>query len=320
MSDALPIALDAMGGDKAPDVVIAGAKLAIAEFGLDITLVGPEGLQTDGIELFVANEVIGMHEDAARSVRTKKDSTLVRAAELVRDGKASAMVSAGNTGATVASALLRMGRTKGASRPCVATPIPVPGGDPTVLVDAGAMADCKPEWLEQFARMGSVYATERFGVDNPRVGLLSIGEEPSKGNEMTKAAHQLLKDSTVNFIGNIEGRDIMSESVDVVVCDGFTGNVVLKTLEGSLRAMVSAVFGHLSELPDGGTEAVTTLLPLAEQMSPDTYGGAMLLGVDGICIISHGSSTERAIANALKVGFDMNEADLVSKIANALQA
>ncbi|MFV1989117.1 MAG: phosphate acyltransferase PlsX [Acidimicrobiales bacterium] len=320
MTESQPIALDAMGGDEAPDVVVAAAKLAVAELGITITLVGLPELETGGIPLVEASQVIAMHDDPAKSVRTKKDSSLVRAAELVRDGHASAMVSAGNTGATVASALLRMGRIKGVSRPCVATPIPVPNGMPTTLVDAGAMADCRPEWLETFARLGSVYATERFGIENPRVGLLSIGEEPSKGNELTKATYGLLQESPVNFVGNVEGRDIMSDKIDVVVCDGYTGNVVLKTLEGSLKAVVSAVFGYLSEMDDGGADAINRLVPLAEQMSPDTYGGAMLLGVNGLCIISHGSSSERALVNALKVGADMHEAGLVSKLAESLRS
>ncbi len=314
-----PIALDAMGGDKAPDVVVAAAKLAMAELGIPVTLVGLPGLATGDIPLVEASEVIAMHDDAAISVRTKKDSSLVRAAELVRDGHASSLLISGNTGSTVASALLRMGRLRGVARPCVATPIPVPNGIPTTLVDAGAMADCKPEWLETFARMGSVYASERFGIENPRVGLLSIGEEASKGNELTKAAHLLLKDSPINFVGNVEGRDIMSDAIDVVVCDGFTGNVVLKTLEGSLKAMVHAIFGHLSEMSDGGEDAITRLVPLAEQMSPDTYGGAMLLGVKGLCIISHGSSSERALINAVKVGADMHEAGLVAKLGESLK-
>ena len=176
----LPIAVDAMGGDRAPSEIVAGARQA-ADSGLPVVLVGPEGLDTSGLDLIVASEVIDMDEDPAGGVRRKKDSTLVRAAEAVRDGRASAMISAGNTGATMASALLKMGRVSGVKRPAIATPIPVPGGRPTVLLDSGANAEVQAEWLVQFAVMGSVYSHHRYGVERPRVGLLSIGEEPGKG-------------------------------------------------------------------------------------------------------------------------------------------
>ena len=235
----LPIAVDALGGDKAPDEIIAGAREAVAA-GIDVVLVGPRDLiGREGFKLIEASEVIEMHEDAASSVRNKKDSTLVRAAEAVRDGKASAMISAGNTGATMASALLRMGRIAGVKRPAIATPIPAPGTTPTVLLDAGANAEVEPEWLVQFGLMGSVYADARFGVKKPRVGLLSIGEEPGKGDTLRKQAFELFSGATnLNFIGNVEGRDIMTDKVDVVVTDGFTGNVALKTLEEIGRAHV----------------------------------------------------------------------------------
>ena len=239
----LPIAVDAMGGDRAPSEIVAGAHQA-ADAGIPVLLVGPEGLEGAGeLPVFVASEVIEMDDDPAQSVRKKRDSTLVRAAEAVRDGKASAMISAGNTGATMASALLRFGRITGVARPAIATPIPVPGGTPTVLLDAGANAEVQAEWLVQFAVMGSVYATQRFGVKNPRVGLLSIGEEPGKGDTLRKEAFELLSAAPyINFIGNVEGRDLMTDDVDVVVTDGFTGNVVLKTLEGALKTVIGALF------------------------------------------------------------------------------
>ncbi|MFM7336951.1 MAG: phosphate acyltransferase PlsX, partial [Actinomycetota bacterium] len=225
-----------MGGDKAPAEILAGAREALAA-GIEVVLVGPNDLANrEGFELIAAGEVIEMHEDAASSVRNKKDSTLVRAAEAVRDGKASAMISAGNTGATMASALLRMGRIEGVKRPAIATPIPAPGTTPTVLLDAGANAEVEPECLVQFGLMGSVYADARFGIKNPRVGLLSIGEEPGKGDTLRKEAFELLSSQAgINFIGNVEGRDIMTPEVDVVVTDGFTGNVALKSLEGALK-------------------------------------------------------------------------------------
>src|SRR5438034_1991866 len=229
-----PIAVDAMGGDHAPAEIVAGARQAAEELGVPVVLVGqPEAIgDAGGLEVIPASEVIGMHDDPAQGVRRKKDSSLVRAAEAVRDGKASAMVSAGNTGATMASALLRMGRLSGVQRPAIATPIPVPGGTPTVLLDAGANAECTPQYLVQFAQMGAVFAAERYGIAEPRVGLLSIGEEDTKGTPLVKQTNGLLRAGAgLRFVGNVEGRDIMTDAVDVVVTDGFTGNVALKTLE-----------------------------------------------------------------------------------------
>src|SRR5437660_3623820 len=297
----LPVAVDAVGGDKAPEEIVAGARRAVDELGVPVLLVGPPDRIGDplGLDVLACTEVIEMHDDPGSSVRRKKDSSLVRAAEAVRDGQASAMVSAGNTGATMASALLRMGRIKGVKRPAIATPIPVPGGTPTILLDAGANAECQPEWLVQFAQMGAVLARERYGIAEPKVGLLSIGEEAGKGNPLVKETHGLLVDAPLGaaqFVGNVEGRDIMTDEIDVIVTDGFTGNVALKTLEGGMRALVNAIIGLL-----GGAgqldEVLPTLLPLYSQVDPETYGGAMLLGVDGVCIISHGSSSNVAMLN-----------------------
>jgi glycerol-3-phosphate acyltransferase PlsX len=317
----LPIAVDAMGGDRAPGEILAGAHQA-AELGIPILLVGPEGLDGAGsLPLKVASEVIEMDDDPAQSVRKKRDSTLVRAAEAVRDGEASAMISAGNTGATMASALLRMGRITGVARPAIATPVPVPGGTPTVLLDAGANAEVQPEWLVQFAVMGSVYSTQRFGVDKPRVGLLSIGEEPGKGDTLRKEAYELLAVAPhINFIGNVEGRDLMTGAVDVVVTDGFTGNVVLKTLEGSLKTVVKALFTAFGqpEYAEAANTLMPALLPLYETLDPDTYGGAILLGVDGVCIISHGSSSARAMVNGIKCAQEMVETNMVEAIRQAI--
>ena len=288
----LPIAVDAMGGDRAPSEILAGAHEAAA-LGIPILLVGPEGLDGIGeLPLLHASEVIEMDDDPAQSVRRKRDSTLVRAAEAVRDGKASAMISAGNTGATMASALLRMGRIEGVSRPAIATPVPVPGSHPTVLLDAGANAEVQPEWLVQFALMGSVYAQQRFGVENPRVGLLSIGEEPGKGDTLRKETYELLKVATgINFIGNVEGRDLMT-------------------------ALFTA-FGQ-PEYADAANALMPALLPLYETLDPDTYGGAILLGVDGVCIISHGSSSARAMLNGIKCAQEMVETDMVGAIRKAI--
>jgi glycerol-3-phosphate acyltransferase PlsX len=322
----LPIAVDAMGGDKAPGEIVEGAVRAAAEVGA-VALVGrPEELGTDhGLEVIPASEVIAMDADPGSSVRRMKDSSLVRAAEAVRDGKASAMVSAGNTGATMASALLRMGRIKGVARPAIATPIPVPGRTPTVLLDAGANAECQPQWLVQFGQMGAVFARERYGVEKPRVGLLSIGEEASKGNPQVKETFPLLAAAELagEFVGNVEGRDIMTDDVDVVVTDGFTGNVALKTLEGGLKALVNALFGVFGATDDAKTAAdvlMPHLLPLYAQLDPDSYGGAMLLGVDGVCIISHGSSSATAVVNAVRVAAEMVEHGVVDKLRSAVTA
>ena len=319
----LPVAVDALGGDKAPAEIVEGAKQAAAA-GIPVLLVGPTDLANRGdLPLHVATEFIDMHEDPASSVRNKKDSTLVVSADLVRDGKASAMISAGNTGATMASALLRMGRIKGVKRPAIATPIPVPGSTPTVMLDAGANAEVEAEWMTQFAVMGSVYANARYGIERPRVGLLSIGEEPGKGDTLRKKSFELLSAmSDINFIGNVEGRDIMTPDVDVVVTDGFTGNVALKTLEGTMKTIVKELFASIGEpqYKEHTDALMPALLNLYSKFDPDSTGGAILLGVDGVCIISHGSSSARAMLNGIKVAKDMVECDMVGLIANALKS
>ena len=290
-----PVAVDAMGGDRAPGEIVAGARQAAKELPRPVVLVGrPEAIEAvdggaGGLEVIPAGEVIAMDEDPAQGVRRKKDSSLVRAAEAVRDGRAAAMVSAGNTGATMASALLRMGRLPGVARPAIATPIPVPGSTPTVLLDAGANAECAPAWMVQFAQMGSAFARERFGIAEPRVGLLSIGEEPAKGTTLVKEVHELLAAARgVRFVGNVEGRAIL---------EAFTASEEAKAAAQVL-------------LP--------ALAPLADQLDPDSHGGAMLLGVDGVCIISHGSSSARAIVNAVRVAHEMVERGLVDALRDAV--
>jgi glycerol-3-phosphate acyltransferase PlsX len=324
---ALPVAVDAMGGDRAPAEIVAGAKAAAEQLGVEVLLVGdPDRLGDTGkLPVLACGEVIDMHDDPASSVRTKKDSSLVRAAEAVRDGRASAMVSAGNTGAAMAAALLRMGRVKGLARPAIATPIPVPGSNPTVLLDAGANAECSPAWLVQFARMGAAFYRQRFGVADPRVGLLSIGEEPSKGTPLVKEAHALLAGGAggpgVRFVGNVEGRDLMTDAVEVIVTDGFTGNVVLKTVEGAMRFAMGAVlaaFDTDEATRAAGAVVLPPLLDLAGELDPDTYGGAVLLGTRGVCVISHGSSSARAVVNAVRVASNAVDADLVGLLGAAL--
>ena len=323
------VAVDAMGGDRAPGEVVAGARQARDEDGIDVILVGrPDALgDTGGLEVIAAEEIIEMGDDPTTAVRRKKGASVVRCAEAVRDGRASAMVSAGNTGAAMASALLRMGRIRGVQRPAIATPLPVPGSTPTVLLDAGANAECTAAWLVQFAQMGAVFFAERFGVDEPRVALLSIGEEPGKGTTLVKETHALLSAagclSVGKFIGNVEGRDVMSEGVDVVVTDGFTGNVLLKTLEGGVRFLIDTFLTAMTSTEEArqATEVLLpVLVPLNEQLDPETYGGAMLLGVDGVCVISHGSSSSRAIHNAVRVAAEMANADVVGRLAAAVRA
>jgi phosphate acyltransferase len=324
----LPVAVDAMGGDKAPGEIVEGAHRAAAEHGVSVVLVGPPEQvgDTQGLDLVPCTEVIAMDEDPAGGVRRKKDSSLVRAAELVRDGKASAMVSAGNTGATMASALLRMGRLPGVIRPCIATPLPRLGRTPAVLVDAGANAECTASMLLQFAEMGAAYASARFGTESPSVGLLSIGEEPTKGTPLVKEAHGLLADPAAagafEFVGNLEGRDLMPSPADVIVTDGFTGNVTLKTLEGSLRFLFDTMLG-VFDTDDATREAAGVLLPhllpLAAQFDPENTGGAMLLGTAGVCVISHGSSNATAMMNAILVGHECAVRGLVDHVAGAVR-
>ncbi len=324
----LPIAVDAMGGDNAPGEIVAGARRATEELGVPVVLVGRPGEMGDtgDLPIIEASEVIAMDAEPGTSVRRMKDSSLVRAAEAVRDGKASAMVSAGNTGATMASALLRMGRIKGINRPAIATPIPVPGSTPTTLLDAGANAECRPEWLVEFARMGAVYARDRFGIETPKVGLLSIGEEAGKGSPFVKESFDVLRDPAwaaatgSEWIGNVEGRDVMTPEVDVIVTDGFTGNVTLKTLEGAMKALITRLLVAI-DTDDATRAAGATLGPALDEMvtelHPDSVGGALLLGVKGVCVISHGSSSAGAMVNAIRVASEMVEVGMVDHLTAA---
>ena len=317
-----------MGGDNAPGEIIAGARRAQEEHGIPVVLVGrPEDLTDIGdLEVIEASEVIAMDAEPGASVRRMKDSSLVRAAEAVRDGRASAMVSAGNTGATMASALLRMGRISGVARPAIATLLPTPGSTPTVLLDSGANAECSPEWLVQFGQMGAVFARYRLGIERPRVALLSIGEEPGKGSPLVKEAYAAMAEAEflgAEFIGNVEGRDLLTDAVDVIVTDGFTGNVALKTAEGALKALMTALLTAMAGRPEAlaAAEVLTPELDsLYREFHPDTYGGAMLLGVRGVCIISHGSTGATAMENAIVTGAEMVRSDVVGHLAEAVAA
>lgn len=320
----LPIAVDAMGGDHAPDVVVAGAREALERFGVPVQLHGRAAQLVAAGEVPVesASEAIPMDADPTASVRRMKDASLVRACEAVRDGRAAAMVSAGNTGAAMAAALLRMGRIRGIARPAIAIPVPTPGSTPTIMLDAGANAQCQPDWLVQFGQMGAVYARLRYGVSRPRVGLMSIGEESIKGNQLVRDAHERmvrpgwLDDVDAEFIGNVEGRDLMSPDVDVVVTDGFTGNVALKALEGGLEGMVAT----LEQLSGGNDLIIKAAHRLHDELDPEKTGGAMLLGVRGVGIISHGSSSAWAITNAIRVAQEMVRAGVVDALTNAARA
>ena len=317
-----------MGGDHAPAEIVAGAQLA-ADAGIPVILVGqPDAIGETSLEVIAASEIIAMDEDPTKSVRTKKDSSLVRAAEAVRDGRASGMISAGNTGAALAAATLRMKRIKGVGRPAIATPLPqFGGGTPNILIDAGANVDCSPELLALFARMGAVYSRVRYGVEAPRVGLLSNGEEASKGSPLTKAAYPMLSEpgwqqaTGASFIGNVEGRDLLGDDVDVIVTDGFTGNVALKSLEGAAKTIIDALLGAFDSSDDarkGAELLLPALAPLYERTNPDTVGGAALVGVNGVCMISHGSSSASAILNAAKAAHELAETDLVGQLSAAL--
>jgi phosphate acyltransferase len=322
------VAVDAMGGDRAPTEVVAGA-VAAATSGIPVLLVGREPVVApllEGVDptldvgFFHADEVVAMNDDPARSVRRKKDSSLVRCAEAVRDGRAAAMVSAGNTGAAVASALLRMGRIRGVARPAIVVPLPVPGSTPTLLLDAGATVDCAPEWLVQFARMGGEYARLRYGIADPRIGLLSIGEETGKGDDLRKRTHDLLS-GLPGFVGNVEGSDLTLGRADVVVTDGFTGNVTLKALEEGLRTLLGLVVDALGLDRQAGSPAellMPVLGPGVAEFDPETFGGAVLLGIDGVCVISHGSSSARAITNAIRLASECANAGIVDHMKEAV--
>jgi phosphate acyltransferase len=327
------IAIDAMGGDRAPAEIVAGALEAVDACDVDVLLVGPANVlraQLPGnqaparVEILDASEVIAMHEEPAAAVRAKKDSSIVRAAEAVRDGRAAAMVGAGNTGATMAAALLRFGRIKGVHRPAIAIPVPVFGEDRIqLLVDAGATVDPDPEWLVEWAELARAYGRVRLGVSEPTIALLSNGEEPGKGDALRKRASELFAD-VKGFVGNVEGRDLMRRSADVIVTDGFTGNVSLKTMEGAVMGLAGLVFGVVDEPGApwaGAAEALKLrLLEAAATLVPDNTGGGMLLGVEGVCVISHGSSSATAIVNAVRVARDCVLADVVAKLRDSVAA
>jgi glycerol-3-phosphate acyltransferase PlsX len=313
------IAVDALGGDHAPDEIVAGALDAAAD-GIDVVLVGPSGLPTHGLPLVESTQVLEMDEKPAEAVRAKPDSSLVVANRLVAEGRADAVLSAGNTGAMLAAGFLELRRVKGVMRPAIAVVLPARRGA-SVLLDSGANADARPEHLLQFAHMGAIFAEEMLDRPRPSVRLLSIGEEPEKGNQLTLEAHELLAASELNFLGNLESRDLLDGGTDVVVTDGFTGNVALKLLEGTIKTLLAALREEITATTRGklgGLLIRPAARHLRERLDPDTYGGAYLLGLRGLSVIAHGNSSRRAVANAIRLAARGVEHDVVGRLAARL--
>ena len=329
MPEKVTIAVDALGGDNAPGVVLEGVELALAaDQDLTVILCGPD----DVVSPFAAahdrcvaqptTEAISMGEHPAQAVRKKKNSSIVVGCRLVKEEAAQGFFSAGSTGACLAAATLVMGRAKGIARPALATVIPSPVR-PVVMCDVGANADCKPEYLVQFGRMGSVYAQKMLGIEHPRAALLNIGEEEEKGSQFAQEAHKLMREKLPNFAGNAEGGDVLAANFDVFVCDGFTGNVCLKTIEGTSKVLFKTLKDIMMK------SAVTKLGALAlkgglsdlkRQVSADTYGGAPLLGVKGACIVGHGSSNATAVKNGVLTSAQLvreHVSELIAQTASA---
>jgi glycerol-3-phosphate acyltransferase PlsX len=313
------VAVDALGGDKAPTEVVLGALDAAAD-GIEVTLYGPAGLDTHGLPLVVAPDRIEMADKPAEAVRAKPDSSLVAAVRAVGAGDADAVVSAGNTGAILAAGLLHLRRIPGVMRPAIAVPIPAREGV-SVLLDAGANADARAEHLLQFGHMGSIFSEELLGVASPKVQLLSIGEEDEKGNALTLDAHALLRGSGLNFHGNLESRELLRGDADVVVTDGFTGNVALKLLEGTIKDLLDALRSEIGSTTTGKLGGLL-IRPAARRLrtrfDPDTYGGAYLLGLRGLAVIAHGSSGRRAVANAIRLAARGVDHRVVDRLAERL--
>ena len=313
------VAVDALGGDHPPDEIVAGAVDA-STVAIRPIVYGPAGLDTHGLEHVVTTEMVEMDDKPGEAVRGKPDSSLVRAVRAVGDDEADAVVSAGNTGAVLAASLLHVRRLQGVYRPGIAVVIPTAHG-PSVLIDAGANADARPEHLLQFGHMGAIFAEEVLGVEQPRVRLLSIGEEPEKGNQLTLDAHALLAASSLRFGGNMEGGSLLAGEADVIVCDGFTGNVALKTLEGTIRSLVTALRSEIVSTARGklgGFLIKPAAGALRAQLDPELTGGGYLLGLRGIVVIAHGSSSRIAIASAIRLAARGIEHDVVSRLREAL--
>ena len=313
------VAVDALGGDRAPEEVVAGALEAASE-GVQPVLYGPAGLDTGGLPLVETTQEIAMDEKPADAVRAKPDSSLVRACRAVGEGEAEAVLSAGNTGAMLAAGLLEIRRLQGVMRPAIAVVIPSRRG-PSVLIDSGANADARPEHLLQFAHMGAIFAEEVLERTAPAIGLLSIGEEPEKGNALTLEAHALLAASGLRFRGNVESRGLLDGAADVLVTDGFTGNVCLKLLEGTIKTLLDALreeIGASARGKAGGFLIRPAARSLRGRLDPDTYGGAYLLGLRGLAVIAHGNSSRTAIANAIRLAARGVEHKVVERLGERI--
>ena len=317
----ISIAVDGLGGDRAPDEILAGA-LDARSSTIEPVVFGDAGLDTHGLRLVETTQTIAMDEKPGESVRAKPNSSLVAACRAVGAGEANAVFSAGNTGAMLAACLLHIRRLPGVYRPAIAVVVPTRRG-PSVLVDAGANADARPEHLLQFGTMGAIFAEEVLEIARPSVRLLSIGEEPEKGNQLTLEAHALLAASDLRFDGNIEGRELLAGGGDVVVCDGFTGNVALKLLEGTIRTTLDWLRDEITASGRGrlgGLLIRPAARALRRRLDPDTYGGAYLLGLRGLAVIAHGSSSRRAVCNAIRLAARGVEHDIVARLAERLPA
>ena len=329
MPEKVTIAVDALGGDNAPGVVLDGVEQALAaDEDLTVILCGPNEVVSpfaaahDRCVAQATTEAISMGEHPAQAVRKKKDSSIVVGCRLVKEEAAQGFFSAGSTGACLAAATLVMGRAKGIARPALATVIPSPVR-PVVMCDVGANADCKPEYLVQFGRMGSVYAQKMLGIEQPRAALLNIGEEEEKGSQFAQEAHRLMREKLPNFAGNAEGGDVLAANFDVFVCDGFTGNVCLKTIEGTSKVLFKTLKDIMMKSAVTKLGALTLkggLTDLKRQVSADTYGGAPLLGVKGACIVGHGSSNATAVKNGVLTSAQLvreHVSELIAQTASA---
>jgi glycerol-3-phosphate acyltransferase PlsX len=308
-----------MGADRGPAEIVTGARQA-ASPEIQPVIVGPRELDTQGLVLIEATDVVEMDDKPTGAVRSKPNSSLVVACRIVGEGGADVVVSPGNTGAMLAASLRHLGRLPGVRRPAIAVVIPARRG-PSVILDSGANADARPEDLVQFAHMGTVFAEEILEIPNPTVRLLSIGEEPEKGNQLALEAHDLLAESGLNFAGNTEGRDLLVGAGDVVVTDGFTGNVALKLLEGTIKSLLDALREEITKTPRawiGGLLIRPAARRLRERLDPDTYGGAYLLGLRHLAVVAHGNSSSKAIANAVRLGARGVEHDVVGRLGERM--
>jgi glycerol-3-phosphate acyltransferase PlsX len=317
------VAVDAMGGDQAPEEIVAGALVARSDTVEPVLFGRREVIEplAEGLEIVHADDIVAMDEKPSDAAREKRESSMFAACRAVGEGDAQAVVSAGNTGAKLAGGLLEIRRLPDVHRPAIAVPLPSIGGT-SVLIDAGANADARPEHLVQFGHMGSVFAEEILGIADPNVALLSIGEEPEKGNRLVRETHPVLEASHLDFVGNVESRELLAHAADVVVCDGFTGNMALKLMEGTIKTLLDELRKEIEASRRGklgGLLIRPAARGLRKRLDPDTYGGAYLLGLRGLVVIAHGSSSRTAIANAITLGAQGAAGNVVERVAARLE-